>query len=160
MSLEVVVEVLTADAMQLEPGMPVRLDPGPAAAQFSGRVQSIEPAGFTKVSALGVEEQRVVVVIALGDGAPPLGDAYRVDAQFEVWTAESVLTVPVPALFRDGEQWGVYVVDAGLARLRRVEIGHLGDDAAEVTNGLTNGERVVVYPGDEVRDGMRVASSR
>jgi HlyD family secretion protein len=155
--LEVIVEVLTSDAMQLQPGMPVRLDSGTATAPTTGRVLTIEPGAFTKVSALGVEEQRVVVVVALPEGAPSLGDGYRVDAQFEVWAAQSALTVPVPALFRDGANWAVYVVDNGRARLRRVGIGHIGESAAEVTGGLASGDRVVVYPGDRVRDGMRIA---
>jgi HlyD family secretion protein len=156
-SLEVVVDVLTADALLLKPGLPVRLDTGSPAAPLDGRVQAIEPAGFTKVSALGVEEQRVVVVVTLPDAAPALGDAYRVDAQFQVWAADSVLVVPVPALFRDGERWAVYVVDGGRARLRHVDIGHIGDRTAEVTGGLAAGDRVVVYPGDQVRDGLRIA---
>jgi HlyD family secretion protein len=156
-SLEVVVEVLTADALQLAPGMKVRLDPGHGQAPIAGRVQAIEPSGFTKVSALGVEEQRVLVVVALPADAPALGDAYRVDARFETWTAPSVLAVPVPALFRDGGHWAVYVADGGRARLRRVDVGHVGDTAAEVLHGLAAGERVVVYPGDQVRDGRRIA---
>jgi len=156
-SLEVVVDVLTTDALQLKPGLPVRLDTGHAALPLAGRVQAIEPAGFTKVSALGVEEQRVVVVVTLPEEAPALGDAYRVDARFQVWAADSVLAVPVPALFRDGEHWAVYVVDGARARLRRVGIGHVGDRAAEVTSGLAAGDRVVVYPGDQVRDGMKIA---
>jgi HlyD family secretion protein len=156
-SLDVVVEALTSDALRLAPGMRVRLDTGDAAHPLAGRVQAIEPSAFTKVSALGVEEQRVVVVVALPQGAPQLGDAFRVDARFQVWAADSVLTVPVPALFRDGDRWAVYVADGGRARLRRVTIGHLGEDAAEVRHGLSAGDRVVVYPGDQVRDGMRIA---
>jgi HlyD family secretion protein len=159
-SLEVVVDVLTADALQLKAGLPVRLEAGHDLESIVGRVQAIEPAGFTKVSALGVEEQRVVVVVALPeDGAPPLGDAYRVDARFQVWAAESVLAVPVPALFRDGTEWAVYVVEEGRARLRRVEVGHIGDSAAEIIGGLRAGDHVVLYPGDQVRDGLRIAEA-
>lgn len=158
-SLEVVVEVLTSDALQLRPGTPVRLDTGVGQTPIDGRVKVIEPGGFTKVSALGVEEQRVVVVVTLPDSAPALGDAYRVDARFRVWAAKQVRVVPVPALFRDGEHWAVYVAERARARLRRVKIGHIGDSMAEVVDGLSAGERVVVYPGDEVRDGRRIAFS-
>ena len=161
-ALEVVVEVLTADAMRVRPGTAVKLldwggedDP-----PLPGHVQAVEPGGFTKVSALGVEEQRVLVVVAF-DGMPQraLGDGFRVDARFQVWHADSVLTVPAAALFREGTQWAVYAIENGRARLRRVQLGHLADDAAEVRRGLREGSQVVLYPGDTLRDGKRVAPS-
>jgi len=115
------------------------------------------------VSALGVEEQRTLVVIDLID--PPerraeLGDGYRVDTQFVVWRHASVLQVPVAALFRDGEHWSVYEVARGRARLRHARIGHVGDEAAEVLSGLHEGTSVVLYPGDTLRDGTRVTAMR
>ena len=159
--LEVVVDVLTADALRLRAGLPVTLHPGGGAAPLAGRVRTIEPAAFTKVSALGVEEQRVRVIVDLPESAPALGDAYRVDAGFEVWRADAVLVVPVAALFRDGDAWAVYAVEGGRARLRHIEIGQLGDDAAQVVgDGWAEGAAVVLYPGDEIRDGDRVASGR
>ena len=120
-------------------------------------LSSVEPGAFTKVSALGVEEQRVRVIVELPEAVPALGDAFRVDAQFEVWHSPSVATVPVAALFRDGEHWAVYAIEAGRARLRRLDIGHLGDERAEVRGGLARGALVVLYPGDEIREGDRVA---
>lgn len=159
-AMEVVVEALTTDAVRVAPGARVRLLRWGGEAPLAGRVQAIEPGGFTKFSALGVEEQRVLVVIALEDAAaaPMLGDGYRVEAEFEVWHADSVLSVPVSALFRDGEQWAVYAIERGRARLRRVQIGAIGEHAAELRGGLDEGAAVVLYPGDRLRDGMRVAA--
>jgi HlyD family secretion protein len=160
-ALEVVVEALTADAVRVAPGTRVELLRWGGDLPLRGRVQTIEPGGFTKVSALGVEEQRVLVVVALDDPdktRPALGDGFRVEAQFLVWTADDVLTVPVAALFRDGSQWAVYAVENGRARLRRVRIGHIGESAAQVSAGLREGDRVVLYPGDTLRAGMRVNS--
>lgn len=158
-ALEVVAEVLTADAVRLRSGSPVRLLRWGGEPPLRGHVQRVEPGGFTKVSALGVEEQRVTVVVAIDD--PPqrwraLGDGFRVDAEFRVWHADAVLTVPTAALFRDGHEWAVYAVEDGRARLRRVGLGQIGDEAAEVRDGLQEGTHVVLYPGDKVRDGLRV----
>lgn len=158
-ALEVVVEALTEDAMRIGPGTRVDLLRWGGDAPLRGRVHTIEPGGFTKVSALGVEEQRVLVVVALDDGGqgrPALGDGFRVEARFHVWGADEVLTVPVAALFRDGTHWAVYAIGNTRARLRHVRIGHIGEDQAEVRGGLAAGSRVVLYPGDSLRDGMRV----
>jgi HlyD family secretion protein len=157
--LEVIVEALTADAVRVGPGTRVRLLRWGGDAPLRGRVQTIEPGGFTKVSALGVEEQRVLVVIALDgprDKRSAIGDGFRVEAEFLVWEAGNVLTVPVAALFRDGREWAVYAIDDGRARMRRVEIGHFGENAAEVRAGLREGAHVILYPGDRLRDGARV----
>lgn len=158
-ALEVVVEALTSDAVRIASGTEVRLVRwgGP---QLRGRVQRIEPGGFTKISALGVEEQRVLVVVALEDPPqrrPTLADGFRVEAEFVVWRGDRVLTVPTAALFRDGLHWAVYAVEGGRARLRRIRLGQVGDDAAEVRDGLREGAEVVLYPGDRVHDGVRVA---
>lgn len=157
--LEVIVEALTEDAMRIGPGTRVDLLRWGGDVPLRGRVQTIEPGGFAKFSALGVEEQRVLVVVALDDagkGRPALGDGFRVEAQFRVWGADSILTIPVAALFRDGEYWAVYAIESKRARLRHVQIGHIGEDKAEVRSGLAAGSRVVLYPGDSLRDGMRV----
>jgi HlyD family secretion protein len=154
--LEAVVDVLTTEALRLQPGTPVTLRIAPDRAPLAGRLRHVEPAAFTKVSALGVEEQRVRAIVDLPGPVPALGDGYRVDAEFRVWAAPRVLSVPVAALFRDGESWAVYVVDQGRARRRRVQVGHLGTAGAEVAAGLSPGTEVILYPGDDVRDGQRV----
>jgi HlyD family secretion protein len=158
-ALEVIVEALTEDAMRIRPGTRVDLLRWGGDVPLRGRVQTVEPGGFTKFSALGVEEQRVLVVVALDDpgkGRPALGDGFRVEAQFRVWHADAALTVPVAALFRDGEHWAVYAIESKRARLRHVQIGRIGEDKAEVRSGLAAGSRVVLYPGDSLRDGARV----
>ena len=121
-------------------------------------VRRIEPSGFTKVSALGVEEQRVNVVLGLSDPAAraALGDGYRVEVRIVIWEAPSVLKVPTSALFRDGERWAVYVVDEGRARRSLVELGRQTGREAEVRSGLTDDAQVIIHPGDLVRDGVRV----
>jgi HlyD family secretion protein len=158
-AIEVVAEILTADAVRIAPGTAVRLTRWGGDATLRGRVRVIEPGGFTKVSALGVEEQRTLAVIDLVD--PPaararLGDGYRLEADFEVWRTPDALQVPTAALFRDGPHWAVYAIEGGRARLRHVLPGPFGEDAAAVASGLREGERVVLYPGDDVRDGLRV----
>ena len=156
--LEVVVDVLTADAADIEPGTPVALT-GWGGPPLRGAVRLVEPSAVTRVSALGVEEQRVAVVIDLLD--PPsawrgLGDGWRVDARIAVWSAPDVVQVPLGALFRDEESWAVYVVAGGRARLRRIDLGRRGESLAEVKQGLAPGERVVFHPSERVADGTRV----
>ena len=158
-NLEVVVDVLTADAAMIQPGADVVLDRGAGAKALAGRVRRVEPAAFTKVSALGVEEQRVNVVIDIV--APPaewqnLGEAFRVDARIVVDRRADALSVPTGAIFRHGDSWAVFVVDAGRARLREVQAGPRGGARTLVASGLQAGEQVIVYPGESVRDGVRV----
>lgn len=159
--LEVVVDVLTADAVRIAPGTRVQLANWGGRRALEGVVARVEPGAFVKVSALGVEEQRVPVVVRLVH-APPvaLGDGYRVDARFVVWRGASVPSLPLAALFRDGGRWAVYAVEGGRARLRHVRVGHVGEDRAEILDGLREGARVVVHPGDTVREGRRVAVAR
>lgn len=156
--IEVVAELLSSDAARVSVGAPVSIDSwgGPP---VSGRVRKIEPAGFLKVSALGVEEQRVNVIIGAVD--PPaswraVGHGYRVEAAVTVWRADSVLRVPVGSLFRDGGRWAVFRVEGGRARLTPVQIGQSDGELTEVRSGLAPGQRVVVYPGQAVADGGRV----
>ena len=153
--VEVVVDLLSADAVAVRPGQRVRVE-GWGGPPLPGQVRSIEPSGFTRVSALGVEEQRVNVIADLDQVPAALGDRFRVDVRVIVWSSSSALRVPLPALFRDGERWAVFVVDAGRARRRPVTIGHQGADAAEVLSGLTEGNVVLLYPGDRITDGTRV----
>lgn len=160
-AIEVVVEVLTEDAVRLRRGADVLVSRWGGEPPLRGRVDVVEPGGFTKVSALGVEEQRTLVVVTLIEDNVKysmLGDAYRVEAEFSVWRGEAVLQLPVAALFRDGIHWATYVVEDGRARLRRVEIGHVGESAAQILAGLQEGGIVISYPGDKIRDGVRVTT--
>jgi HlyD family secretion protein len=156
--LEAVIDVLTADAAEIREGAEVELDHGGNAKSLIGRVRRIEPAAFTKVSALGVEEQRVNVIV---DFAAPLewqnlGDAHRVDARILVDKRADAVTVPLGAVFRDGEGWAAFVVDGTRARLRALQLGPRGGDHAVVESGLQPGEQVIVFPSDAVRDGARI----
>ncbi len=156
--LEINAELLSTDAVRIPPGAPVRID-GWGGTPIRGRVNRIEPAGFLKVSALGIEEQRVRTIIDFVD--PPeswsrLGHDYRVIVHVTVWSADNVLTVPVGALFRRGEDWVVLAIKDGRARTARVEIGHRNNRTAEILSGLAEGDRVVLHPSDRVRDGSAV----
>ena len=160
LSLEVEVDVLSRDAVQMRAGTRVILkrwggDP------LNGVVRLVEPVGFTKISALGVEEQRVLVIVDIT--SPPqswsrLGDGYRVEAEFILWQGDNVLQVPVSALFRVQEEWATFVVEDGRARLCSVKIGRRGSLDAEVLGGLDENDVVITHPGDTVADGVRVRS--
>lgn len=158
--LEVVVELLSADAVRLRPGMAVLLHRWGGDEALRGEVRVVEPSAFTKISALGVEEQRVRVLVEML--SPParwerLGDAYRVEAEFVLWSGDDVLQVPSSAAFRMGEDWAVFVIEDDRAVLRSVEIGQRGRFALEILDGLVEGERIVLYPDDQVEDGRRLA---
>jgi HlyD family secretion protein len=158
-TLEVIADFLSADAVRIRPGMPVLIEQWGGGTALNGRVARVEPSGFLKVSALGVEEQRVWVVVAFDDprGAwEALGDGYRVEARVITWERPDVLKVPTSSIFREGTDWAAFVVDSGRARLRRLKIGQRNGTAAEVVDGLTAGDRVVVHPSDRVADGVRV----
>lgn len=157
-ALEAVVDVLSTDAVRIRPGAPVALVRWGGNGALSGRVRRVEPSGFTKVSALGVEEQRVNVIVepATGDGWGPLGDGYRIEARIVTWRADDVLQVPAGATFRSGDGWAVYVIDEGRARQRAVRLGERNDDRAQVLGGLREGDPVVLHPSEAVREGARV----
>lgn len=161
-ALEVEVDVLSADAVRIRPGSRVVFERWGGDGVLEGEVRVIEPAGFTKVSALGVEEQRVWVIVAF-TSAPAkwqaLGDAYRVEASFILWEANDVLQIPASALFRDGSGWAAYAVVDGKAVKRRVEVGQRNGSSAQVIRGLKAGERVVVHPDDRVAEGVKVVAS-
>jgi HlyD family secretion protein len=145
--------------VRIAPGTLVRLARWGGDADLVGRVRVVEPAGFTKVSALGVEEQRVWVIVDIS--SPPeqwqrLGDGYRVEAAFVLWQGEDVLQVPAGALFRHNAGWAVFVVEDDHAVRRPVSLGHRNAQAAEVGGGLTVGERVVLHPSNRIEDGVRV----
>jgi HlyD family secretion protein len=131
---------------------------GPEALQ--ARVRLVEPSGFTKISALGVEEQRVYVVVDFTDPIekrPTLGDSYRVEARVVTWENGSALRAPAGGLFQRAGTWQAFAVDGGRARLRTVRIGRSNGVESEVLEGLSEGEQIVVYPGDKVSDGTRIA---
>jgi HlyD family secretion protein len=158
--LEVEVDLLSSDAVKVAPGAKVFLEHWGGDEPLRGRVRLVEPAGFLKRSALGVEEQRVNVIIDLVD--PPqkhatLGDAFRVEARIVVWEADGVLKVPAGALFRQGEDWAVFAVEDGRARLRRLQTGRSNGLETEIREGLAEGEKVILHPGDRIRSGTRVA---
>lgn len=157
--LEIVVDVLTADAASIRPGAKVELDHGGGAPLVEGRVRLVEPAAFTKVSALGVEEQRVNVVIDFAAPATEwgnLGDGHRVDARITVDTRDDAVLVPVSALFRHGDGWAVFVVADSRARLKPVTLGPRNGVVAVILDGVGPGIPVIVYPSDAVADGVRV----
>ena len=161
--LEVVIEVLSRDGAAIQPGTRVDLEQWGGNQLLEARVRLVEPAAFTKVSALGVEEQRVRVIADLV--TPPgqrrgLGDNFRVEAHILVWETNRVLKVPSGALFRRGEHWAAFVVRGGRAGLREVEAGRSSGTEAQVIGGLNEGEEVILYPGDRVRDGQRVQPTR
>ncbi len=159
--LEVVVELLSTDAVQVSPGDRVIFEDWGGSKPLNGVVDRVDPWGFTKFSALGVEEQRVNTIIRFAD--PPrgarrtLGHGYRVEARIIVWEDDKALIVLSSALFRNGQDWAVFVVEDGTATLRRVEIGRNNGIEAQVLDGLEPGERVILYPPSELIDGTAVA---
>ncbi len=159
LEVEVEVDVLSADAVRIAPGMRVLFERWGHPEPLEGRVKHIEPKAFTKVSALGVEEQRVWVIADIV--SPPeqwtqLGDGYRVNARFILWEADDALRVPTASLFRHADGWAVFVVEDGRARLRPVRTGRRAALHTEVVSGLAAGELVIVHPGREIEDGVRV----
>ena len=160
--LEIVADLLSTDAVRVKVGARAFVEQWGGDTPLEARVRRIEPAGFMKISALGVEEQRVNVVLDFVDASPAaraaLGDGYRVEVRVVIWESSSVLKVPTSALFRHGEKWAVYVIDAGRARRTVVELGRQTGQSAQVTAGLAEGTRVILHPGDTLVDGARVRS--
>jgi HlyD family secretion protein len=157
--LEVVVDVLSTDAVRIRPGAVARLEDWGGDGVLTARVRLVEPSAFTKVSALGIEEQRVNVVldpIEPGTGWERLGHGFRVYARIRVWRGENVLRVPLAALFRRGDEWAVFRVLDGRAALTSIRIDHRDASFAEVTQGLSEADLVIVHPGDQVEDGVAV----
>lgn len=158
--LEVVIELLSTDAVKISPGASVMIEGWGGPEALEARVRLIEPSAFTKISALGIEEQRVNVVADLTAPSTALGDGYRVEGRIVVWRADEVLKVPVSSLFRRGDGWSLFVVENGEARLRDVEVGQRTSFEAEIKTGLEAGAEVIVHPSNQIGDGTRVAPAQ
>jgi HlyD family secretion protein len=157
--IEIVADLLSTDAVRISPGAEVLIDQWGGSEPLKGKVRRVEPAGFMKVSALGVEEQRVNVIIDFDDPAMAgkrLGDAYRVEVRVVVWREDNVVKVPVGALFRRGDAWASFLVDGDRAALTTVMLGQRNATEAQVTGGLSAGQTVVLHPPDTLMDGARV----
>jgi HlyD family secretion protein len=162
-AMEAVIDVLSGDAPRVAVGAPVQLSTGRSQPPLAGQVARVEPAAFTKTSALGIEEQRVNVVVALkadAEALQKLGDGFRVDARITVSAQDGALLVPSAALVRQGEGWQVFVVEAGKARARAVTFSDRNAESAWVKDGLKAGEAVILYPGSGMRDGQPVRERR
>jgi HlyD family secretion protein len=158
-AIEVIADYLSADAVRIQPGMRALIDQWGGAKPLDAVVDRVEPSGFLKVSALGVEEQRVWVVLRLSqpaDARRTLGDGYRVESRVVTWEAADVVRAPISALFRRGDGWAALVDAGGVARERRLALGHRNGSFAEVLSGLAPGDRVIIYPPEGVTDGTLV----
>lgn len=158
--LEVEVDLLSADAVRVSAGAAARIERWGGEGQIIAQVRRIDPAAFTRVSALGIEEQRVRLRLDLltpTDERAGLGDQYRVHVRIVIWADDAVLQVPVSALFRHRGDWAVFVEDDGVAVLRQVELGRMTETDAQVLSGLAEGEKVVMFPGDRVSEGSSIA---
>ncbi len=162
-ALEIVSDMLSTDAVRIRPGFTVLVEQWGGERPLRGTVQRVEPYGFTKISALGVEEQRVNVIVDFDDAREAwqaLGDGYRVEIRVVVWQQENVLKVPTSSLFRQNENWAVYAVrsseDGLAAELRVIEVGQRNPREAQVLGGLEEGDLVIEYPGDQIEDGAAV----
>ncbi|MBA6327981.1 HlyD family efflux transporter periplasmic adaptor subunit [Colwellia sp. MB02u-6] len=158
-ALEIEVDVLSADAVKIKSGMKVLFDRWGGDKPLEGRVRIVEPVGFTKVSALGVEEQRVLIIsdfVSRAELWNLLGDGYRVEANFILWQQENVLQIPASSLFRYKGGWAVFIIESDLAVRREVKIGQRNGLIAQILEGINKGELVINHPSDEVDDGKRV----
>ena len=156
-NLEVAVDLLSSDAPKVHPGTRASITEWGGEKDIPATVRLIEPSAFTKVSALGIEEQRVNAIIDLEEVPERLGHGYRVIARIEIWSSDSALQVPLGALFRDGSQWAVFTVRGERAAMTPVGVGQLNDDTAQILSGLEAGDRVILYPSDLVDDGVLVS---
>lgn len=154
--IEIVTEVLSTDAVKIHPGDSVWIDGWGGNHPLRARVRLVEPYGFTKISALGVEEQRVNIISDFVEAHEVLGDGYRVETHVVIWSTKGVLRAPISTVFRRGKGWSVFVVTGNRARVRDVEIGHRNESEVEILSGLREGEQLVDHPPSELSDGMRV----
>ena len=157
--IEIVADVLSANAVQIAPGDPVEIQRWGGETPLLGRVHRVEPSGFMKISALGVEEQRVNIIIHFVDeahAARNLGDGYRVEVKIGIWEEAETLIVPVGSLFRHEGNWAVFVIEEDIVRLTSIALGQRNDAHAQVIDGLVAGTQVVLHPPNELQDGMRI----
>jgi HlyD family secretion protein len=157
--IEVVADFLTNDAVRIHPGDTAWIEDWGGDSPLAGRVRRVEPGGFTKVSALGVDEQRtnvVIDIIAPPDERPTLGDAFRVDAQVVVAALDNAIVIPAGALFRDRDGWATFVASDGVAHKRTVRLSHRSQSNAAVLDGVQPGEAVILFPTDAIANGVRV----
>jgi len=162
-AIEIVVEVLSADAVKMTPGMKVILERWGGEKPLEARVRMVEPGGFTKISALGVEEQRVRVVadiVSPEEDWKQLGDGYRVEAAFVLWESAKVSQVPANAIFRHADGWAVFAVENGVAKRKPVQVGHRSGVSAEILGGLAEGDTIIIHPDETVEDGKQVAVTK
>ncbi|MBT4934993.1 MAG: HlyD family efflux transporter periplasmic adaptor subunit [Rhodospirillaceae bacterium] len=160
-NLEVVVDLLSSEAVRVSKGVSVLLNGWGGETSLEGRVRRIEPYGFTKISALGIEEQRVNIIIDFTGNSEhtiALGHGFRVEAHIREWREEDVLQVPIGALFRDGDDWAVFIDNEGTAKLTKITIGHRNGRTAEVLAGLDEGTRVISHPSDRVTDNIDIVA--
>lgn len=160
-ALEVEVELLSADAVRVDPGMKVLFERWGGETPLEGQVRRIEPVAFTKVSALGVEEQRVLVLVTITSPVEQwkrLGDQYRVEASFILWEADSVPLIPASALFHYGDGWATFIVENDMARRRSVQVGQRNARFAQILSGIQEGEVVITHPDDTIEDGVKVTA--
>lgn len=158
-ALEIVVDILTSDAVRVRPGAVVFIDRWGGDHPLKAHVRLVEPSAFTRISALGVEEQRVNVVVDLDDPHTmwsALGDGYHVEAQIVTWEGDAVITVPASATFRREQDWAVFQVKDGVAKLTPITLGHVNSESVEALRGVGPGDQVIVHPSDRVTDGTRV----
>jgi HlyD family secretion protein len=154
--LEVVVDLLSTDAVKVMPGAIILLEDWGGEEALRAQVRTVESSAFTKVSALGIEEQRVNIVADFLDPPGPLGDGYRVEARIVIWESKDALKIPSSSLFRHGEGWSVFVIEEGKARRREVEIGHRSQLEVEILSGIVESEQVVLHPSNQIADGASV----
>ena len=157
--LELEIDVLSSDAVKILPDQEVIIEHWGGDRALKGTVRLVEPSAFLKISALGVEEQRVNVIVDLVDSVearPTLGDGFRVEVRIVVWNSNDVLQVPASALFREGDDWLVFRIDNGFAHKQIVQLGHRNAMVAEVLGGVTEGETVIAHPSDAIADGVEV----
>jgi HlyD family secretion protein len=158
--LEIVADFLSTDAVKIHPGDAVLIDRWGGEKALNGQVRLIEPAGFMKISALGVEEQRVNVIIDFKDPLEAwkrLGHGYRVEVRVVLWQGERIIKVPSSSLFRHDKDWAVFVLEEGVAKLRGVQVGQRNGPEAQIRSGLSPGEKIVIYPSENLRGGSRIA---
>jgi HlyD family secretion protein len=157
--LEIEAEILSRDAVTIRPGDSVEIEQWGGENPLKARVRRVEPAAFTKISALGVEEQRVIVLSDLidpPDSANTLGDRFRVEVRVAVWHADNVLVIPSGGLFREGNEWKTFIYQDGRAKAKTIRVGRTDGRLTEVLTGLTAGEKVLLHPPDVVKDGSSV----